>query len=65
MYVASPTSWKKYEPCRALTVLSIPVFAYSANAIVDMDEEGRIGREIDVFQRDATADHFVIVIMLF
>lgn len=64
-HVATPASWKEYEPCRALIVPSGPVSAYKANARVDVDEECRIGRERDMFVRVAIVDHSVMVIMQF
>lgn len=65
LYVAAPTSWKDYKPCRALSEPLSPVAAYKANAMVGLGEEGKVGVKRDVFLRIAIADHCVMVSMQF
>lgn len=65
MYFAATASWKQYQLCRALSVPSIPVFAYKANTLVDKDEDGRVGVNRDVSLRVAVSDHCVMVNMQF
>lgn len=45
LYVATPLSRKKHEPCRALVEPSSLLFAYKANGTVDEDEVGSTGKQ--------------------
>lgn len=42
-----------------------PNVMYKANAMVNVNDEGRVGRKRDMFPRVAVADHCVTVIMQF
>lgn len=63
LYVPTRTSCKKYKSFRALSEPSASVFAYSANAMVDVDDEVRINRMREVFLQAALADYCFTVIM--
>lgn len=65
LYVATAMSWVEYKTCSALSVPSGPVLAYKANAMVYVDEKGRISRERDLFLQVAVADRCVMVFMPF
>lgn len=65
LYAAAPTALKAYKKVRAPSVPPSPVSGYKADAKVDLDEEGMISRERDVFLRTAVADHCIMVIMQF
>lgn len=65
LYVAVPRSRKSYHPCRALSVPSSPVFAFKANAMVDMNDAGTAGTGREVYMQVGIADHVVTVFMQF
>lgn len=56
-----------YELCCAIRVPTGPVFAYkfNVNAMLNVDEERRVGVKKNVFLRVAVADHCVMVTMHF
>lgn len=65
LYVFTLASWNEFKPCLALSVRPSPVLEYEANAMVDVDDKGRVGVNRDVFLRVAIANHCVVVTMQF